>query len=196
MVKSEADQFLLRVGERLRSAREAAGYSLRSAASKLDITHGAIGHWEKAVNAIDLRTLFTLAKMYGVSVHGLLADQITDGDALDIVKQRLELAHSRAAAMPDLIGQPMLDNPKGTKPRRLAAHHESRAGKPDPRHERAVLPRPPEPLRRDADGDVAPAAGCSRRGSARRFHGAECRHHQQRTAPDHKRPMQTRPFPP
>ncbi len=69
MVKSEADLFLLRVGERLRSAREAAGYSLRSAASKLDITHGAIGHWEKAVNAIDLRTLFTLAKMCTLSTR-------------------------------------------------------------------------------------------------------------------------------
>jgi transcriptional regulator with XRE-family HTH domain len=90
--------FMREVGARLRAARQAKGLSLRDVASRFDISHGAIGHWETGHNPIDLATLHKLARLYHVSVLSLVADKISDEEAMALLQRQLSQARQ---GMPD-----------------------------------------------------------------------------------------------
>lgn len=62
------------IGARLRLARQAKGFSLRGLAERMQMSHGALGHWETGKNEIPLSSLWELCTRLGVSADKLLFD--------------------------------------------------------------------------------------------------------------------------
>jgi transcriptional regulator with XRE-family HTH domain len=60
------------IGARMREARRLKGVSLRTLAPTFEMTHGALGHWEKGTNAISLPQLWLLCATLGVSADKIL----------------------------------------------------------------------------------------------------------------------------
>lgn len=62
------------IGARIRDARNAKGYSLRSFAQRMELSHGTLGHWETGTNEIPLEKLWKVCLLLGVSADKLLFD--------------------------------------------------------------------------------------------------------------------------
>ncbi len=62
------------IGARIRDARNAKGFSLRSFAQRMELSHGTLGHWETGTNEIPLEKLWKVCLLLGVSADKLLFD--------------------------------------------------------------------------------------------------------------------------
>ena len=58
-----------------KSARKAAGLTMRQAADRLGISAAAVAQWESGATSPRAKYLLALAALYGVSVDELLADR-------------------------------------------------------------------------------------------------------------------------
>ena len=66
------------LAEKLKKAREQAGYSQSQVAEKLNISRQAVSRWENGRAYPDIDNLVLLSEMYGVSTDELLKDKVED----------------------------------------------------------------------------------------------------------------------
>jgi transcriptional regulator with XRE-family HTH domain len=81
-----------RLGRRLASARNLAGYTIDEAAQALtgrgySITKQAVGHWETGKNVPDALWLRRLAKLYGSTLDALVWDEAISMEAIQFAVQ-------------------------------------------------------------------------------------------------------------
>ena len=82
------------VAQRLAELRRAKGYSQESLAHELGLSRQAVSKWERAESSPDTENLIALAKLYGVSLDGLL--RVDDAVEDDIAFENASRAQDRA----------------------------------------------------------------------------------------------------
>jgi transcriptional regulator with XRE-family HTH domain len=60
------------LGASLKEARKESGKTQADAAVHLDVTHSAIGQWERGLTLPSLTNLINIAELYGASLDGLI----------------------------------------------------------------------------------------------------------------------------
>lgn len=75
------------LGKRLASCREVKGWKQEYAADQLGVTKAALSAWETGRNMPDALTLKLIAKVYGVSIDGILWDNSISVEALQFAAQ-------------------------------------------------------------------------------------------------------------
>jgi transcriptional regulator with XRE-family HTH domain len=93
--KTAEQQFLAAVGKRLASHRRAVGMSTLAVAKELELSKGAVNHWELGKNPVGLDKLFRMARMYRTTVVALVAgDELSNADLVALMNQRLKAAQT------------------------------------------------------------------------------------------------------
>jgi transcriptional regulator with XRE-family HTH domain len=91
------------IGQRLRLARKAAGYTLETAAKALTdrgfpISKGGVGHWETGMNMPDVHWLQRLARLYKSTIDTMVWDNGLSVQAARIARQYEALLPEARAA--------------------------------------------------------------------------------------------------
>lgn len=89
------------VGHRLREVRLALGLTLEgaTATSRQEIKTSTLGSYERGDRTITVSRLYALAELYGVPVHDLLPERVSDPAADEVIDLRDEtIAESHSAA--------------------------------------------------------------------------------------------------
>ncbi len=86
----QEDNVRLKVGQRLREVRLALGLTLEgaTAASRRAIKTSTLGSYERGDRTITVSRLYALAELYGVPVHDLLPESITEAGAEEVIDLR------------------------------------------------------------------------------------------------------------
>lgn len=72
----------MKIGDRLKKFREAAGLQRKEAAEKIGVKVGTLSHWENNINEPNIEALTNLSKIYNVSISELFGEK-TKNDILD-----------------------------------------------------------------------------------------------------------------
>jgi transcriptional regulator with XRE-family HTH domain len=100
------------IAQRLAELRRKNGYSQESLAEKLGLSRQAISKWERAESSPDTDNLIALARLYGVSLDGLLAIEPTIANDIAFeATDRATQAQAGAAASTPPPFQPIPPTP-------------------------------------------------------------------------------------
>lgn len=92
------------LGAHLKKVREAAGYTLRSAADELTerghaIGFGAIGAWEDGRNVPNALWISRLARLYGVPVDALFSEEKVSVEVIRLAAQLRDVVRKQEGAL-------------------------------------------------------------------------------------------------
>lgn len=123
------------VGERLRTAREAAGISVRELARRVDVSPGHVSNVERGLASLSVRSLYTIVSELNISMDSLFAEADSQADreaspenvgrAANSIGQPLEFGELEAkGVVMRSYSRPSIPLPTGTRWERLTPHAE------------------------------------------------------------------------
>jgi transcriptional regulator with XRE-family HTH domain len=129
--ESSAPEEWIRVGERLRQAREDAHLSVRELARRVDVSPGHISNVERGLASLSVRSLYALVTELGISMDSLFVSSESPAGDRDATVADLDDLH---------VNQTQVDDPEVVDPP-LAATPHSRTDSIGPLEQKGIVLR-------------------------------------------------------